>query len=50
VHRVIPFRGEQERAELGAVHPMALGLGDLGAAHVFWAGLAGMRPSMCANR
>ena len=49
VHRVVPLSGEQEGAELGAVHPVALGLGDLGAANVL-GGVGGMRPSMCANR
>ena len=34
VHRVVPLSGEQEGAELGAVHPVPLGLGDLGAANV----------------
>ncbi len=34
VHRVVPLSGEQEGAELGAVHPVPLGLGDLGAADV----------------
>ena len=34
MHRIELLRGEQERAELGAVHPVALGLGDLGPADV----------------
>jgi hypothetical protein len=34
VHRVVPFGREQKRAEFGAVHPVPLGLGDLGAADV----------------
>ena len=49
VHRVVPFGSEQEGAELGAVHPVPLGLGTLGR-RMYWAGLAGMRPSMSANR
>jgi len=49
VSAVEALGGEQEGAQLGAVHAVTLVRLDLGPTYD-WAGFDGMRPSMCAKR